>query len=600
MKQARVRLESLGAFLGLILLAGCNGGGGSSSPAATTVTGTAATGAAIVGATISIKDAAGDTATATTGTDGTYSLDVTGMTPPFLLQVDVGGGSFLYSVGETAGTVNVHPLTDLIIRTWYEVQGDTIDAAFADPTAAPPPSDTELQVIVSVVENLVKKWLVDAGLDPAQFDMLTTPFDADSSGFDGVLDVLQVDTTTHVISLDDGTSTQQTDLTISGGTVTASTTVTENGITSTSFTSAYIPTTPEEQAALDGVLATLQDLANTANTKGDALTAADLLPFYDADYLSRGLDENQDAEGFAQDFAGVTFNAFRVDHVVDFDAANNIIGVAGAASLSQGAVTVDEIVDEDGDGLIFKKQSDGRWLFYGNQERARAQVGLITERRMLGTTCQTGCDGVYYALKVQVGAPVGVVQSAAITGPIGGTTQTIALTKNAGTFTDGGVTTEHFDLVDANSWWYQVSPDAFPPAGTEYTIEVTFSDSTTQSYTRVLEASTTEAFDVQAGVETTVGHSASATLGSPVTLAWNLPVTFPIEEVSMYGFVKSVTGDGCDIEGPLLSPTATSGTITLPTTCNGNAVEVNPSYPSINVVVSGTNGEETDIWYAFQ
>lgn len=193
-----------------------------------------------------------------------------------------------------------------------------------------------------------------------------------------------------------------------------------------------------------------------------------------------------------------------------------------------------------------------------------------------------------------------MVESATITGLIAGTTQTIALTKNAGTFTDSGVTTEHFDLVDGNGWWYQLSPDAFPPAGTEYTFEVTFSDLTIQSYTRVLGASTTEAFDLQAGVETSVGHSAAATLGSPVTLAWTLPVTFPIQEVYMYGFVKSVTGDGCDIDGPLLSSTATSGTITLPTTCNGNAVEVDPSYPSINVVVSGTNGEETDIWYAFQ
>lgn len=69
----------------------------------------------------------------------------------------------------------------------------------------------------------------------------------------------------------------------------------------------------------------------------------------------------------------------------------------------------------------------------------------------------------------------------------------------------------------------------------------------------------------------------------------------------MYGFVKgSDTGIGCNIEGPLLAKTATSGAVTLPSLCNEEAVEIDPSYPSINVVVRGKNGEETGIWYAFQ
>ncbi|MDC4227088.1 MAG: hypothetical protein MPW15_23305 [Candidatus Manganitrophus sp.] len=70
---------------------------------------------------------------------------------------------------------------------------------------------------------------------------------------------------------------------------------------------------------------------------------------------------------------------------------------------------------------------------------------------------------------------------------------------------------------------------------------------------------------------------------------------------SSLGFVKgSDTGIGCDVEGPLLATTATSGTITLPNLCEEEAVEIDPSYPSINVVVRGKNGEETGIWYAFQ
>lgn len=44
--------------------------------------------------------------------------------------------------------------------------------------------------MVSVIKDLVSQWLVDAGLDPDEFDLISTPFDADQSGFDGFLDDL--------------------------------------------------------------------------------------------------------------------------------------------------------------------------------------------------------------------------------------------------------------------------------------------------------------------------------------------------------------------------------------------------------------------------
>ena len=64
--------------------------------------------------------------------------------------------------------------------------------------------------------------------------------------------------------------------------------------------------------------------------------------------------------------------------------------------------------------------------------------------------------------------------------------------------------------------------------------------------------------------------------------------------------MKNSDGDSCDISGPDLAADATTGTITLPSKCNNVDVQVGPTYPSINVVVTGTSGETTDIWYAFQ
>jgi hypothetical protein len=56
---------------------------------------------------------------------------------------------------------------------------------------------------------------------------------------------------------------------------------------------------------------------------------------------------------------------------------------------------------------------------------------------------------------VQVSAPVGEIASATISGLIGDSVQNLSLTKNSGTFTDDGIETEHFDLNDEGSWWYQ-------------------------------------------------------------------------------------------------------------------------------------------------
>lgn len=589
-------------FFGLVMAA-CGGGGGTTTSATggstSALTGTAAKGAAIAAATVTIKGANGLIKTGTTASDGSYNIDVSGLTAPYLIKVQ-SGATVLYSIGEQTGTANVHPLTDLIIRTWYDVQNVPIDTAFANPVASPPPSANELGVIASVIKKLVQKWIVAAGLNTVTFNMFTTPFTANSSGFDGLLDTLTV--ASGVIKVDLPATSgvdQTTNLVVSASGIAADTTIIASGVTSTSFTSAYIPTTSAEGAALTGVLTTLSNMATTINTRGMSLAAFDLLPYFDASFLSRGRSRNQEATGFASDMAGATLNSFTIDHVLAFNAANNTISISGKASQTQNGVTVEQVVDEDGSGLIFKKQTNGSWLFYGNQERARPQVSYISENRMTGQTCMSGCDGTYYALQVQLGAVSGVVSSATITGPINGSTQTLPLTKSGNSSINGGVVEEQFDLVDSNQWWYQVPPANFAPAGSTYTFTVNFTDgSPSQTYTRILGASTSETF----GLKTAgVGHSFSAIQDTPVTLSWNLPTSFPIASVEMRGWVKnSQSGMGCDINGPNLAATATTGTITLPSNCsNGPVIGSTSGFPSINIVVRGVNGETTDIQYGF-
>lgn len=182
----------------MLLLTGCGGkdsdtkGTSGSDGSNVSLSGVAATGAAIGSANITLKDKLGATKTVVTGADGKYTADITGMTAPFLLKVP-SGGAHLYSVATAGGTVNIHPFTDLIIRNWYMANNSDVDTDFSGSGALTlPPTATDIAVIESVVRNIMTTWLTQVGLDPATFNLLTSSFDANSAGFDKILDNAQV------------------------------------------------------------------------------------------------------------------------------------------------------------------------------------------------------------------------------------------------------------------------------------------------------------------------------------------------------------------------------------------------------------------------
>ena len=97
-------------------------GGTSSGGNVQTITGTAATGAPLVDATVTVQDVGGKTASTTTKSDGTFSIAVTGGTPPFMLVAVPVSGANLYSVlpsmdMSTSNTqnVNITTITTLVM-----------------------------------------------------------------------------------------------------------------------------------------------------------------------------------------------------------------------------------------------------------------------------------------------------------------------------------------------------------------------------------------------------------------------------------------------------------------------------------------------------
>ena len=107
--------------LTIFAVAACGGGGGdattSTTPSATptTVVGVAAVGAPIMG-TVTLKDVVGATGTATTSATGAFSLNVSGLTPPFfLLAANTLGTVTLYSIAPAPGIANINPLSHLVV-----------------------------------------------------------------------------------------------------------------------------------------------------------------------------------------------------------------------------------------------------------------------------------------------------------------------------------------------------------------------------------------------------------------------------------------------------------------------------------------------------
>ena len=178
-------------FLALVaaaMLAGCGGGGGGVAGA---IGGTAATGAPVDGI-VYVTDSNGIEVNAPVEADGSFSVSVAGMTPPYLLRVVTnGGGDVLYSfASEENITVNITPLTTLALHLAYNGDLETLPAVWSANSDVLDDGLIESQQLI-INANLAA--LFDGyDIDATYYDFMNVAFNADSSGIDGVLDALAI------------------------------------------------------------------------------------------------------------------------------------------------------------------------------------------------------------------------------------------------------------------------------------------------------------------------------------------------------------------------------------------------------------------------
>ncbi len=181
-----------------LFLAGC-GGGSSTGSSASTISGVAATGAAVSG-TIFLKDSAGHELSMAT-TNGTFSFNVSALSPPFMLKASW-GGTTMYSFSTAAGTANITPLTQMIVAA--AANGSNLDAIYAAPS---------MSTFAAVASNLPASTAsLRANLKPllerysADMSPITGAFAANGTGMDSLLDHVAVAYNTGTVSVTDKTS----------------------------------------------------------------------------------------------------------------------------------------------------------------------------------------------------------------------------------------------------------------------------------------------------------------------------------------------------------------------------------------------------------
>jgi len=199
----------------VVLLVACGGGGGQSG---SSVAGVAATGMAISNGQVSLKCVEGSAGPVLTQTDGSFKLDVSQVKMPCVARVEyadsTGIKKRLHSAVQASGTVNITPLTDMVVAN-LSVKGiaaDTYDHSEAGELQGFTPDR------IKTAAQTVKSKLSSKGLDVTHLpdDFMGTPLTAATpsrrgDSHDDLLDSLQ--TKLH----DQGTTLEDLETEMSAG-----------------------------------------------------------------------------------------------------------------------------------------------------------------------------------------------------------------------------------------------------------------------------------------------------------------------------------------------------------------------------------------------
>jgi hypothetical protein len=438
-------------------------------------------------------------------------------------------------------------------------------------------------------------WLIDAGITPSTFNLISTPFTASGIGFDQVLNESTVNTSTGkvVITAMGTTQTSTISFNTTAETMTIASTTVSASATSQSTHTTIVPTQAAQQTALNGIAATLTNLFNATNSGGSQLTAAEITPFLSSNLLDESLNQTQYAAMLATALRGTTMPTAQILAISSLDPVNgkaDVVTNLGVNPMAASAFLSAELWFEN---------VDGTWLIGGDQHIAL--VGLqVANRNHQGCPYSScgGSGGSGIAIGPTVAAPSGAVTSVTITDPSGVTGWTNAPMQSSSTeifeFQPTPTTKLDVQLTQFDMGWVDLTEPI--PAGTLFKFALTEPSKSVVDYTLPSNASTTEQIKITSPTGDTLS-SYSDTWNIPWTVTWTLPTTFPIafvylgaETYTTPANQKNSSTIQCEISGTTNTVTAgfpTAGTITIPDSCKGEPIQ----FMEIEVMVEGVNGE---------
>lgn len=384
----------------IAVLSACGGGGGSASTPAVTISGTVASGAPMVGK-VTVYDSRGVTRTTDILADGAYSVDVSGLTGPFLFRAagTVAGRTVSLSSAATAEdggrTINITPFTDLLVAN---VVGMAVENYLANNSAAPSGiSASALSAANTALTNKLLPMLQSAGLSTS-FDLLHSSFAADHTGFDKLMDAVIVS-----VNAGDNTATivdkLNTNLTLFNADFESPATAPTAAAPSTESLAAV-----DNLTAIEAVLRTLASYFTNGVPSANNVPAG-LLNIFDPDMLQEG---NNRAQFLSEDMLlAADTTGLKIQHpviVASADNGNILLVRAGVSTTAE--PTQEEVV------IGFKKVG-GVWKFWGD----RSLTGFSIHST-IGRGSHNGSAYSYARyLEVWIDSARNDVQTVLVTGP---------------------------------------------------------------------------------------------------------------------------------------------------------------------------------------
>jgi hypothetical protein len=571
------------ALVGVVAMAGCSGGGGSSSLTATkSVSGVAAAGAPIVGKAY-LKDSADPANTLVTdiATDGSFSFDVSDskFTPPFILQAQgtVGDTSYtLHSMSTGTGTANINPITNLAVA---EVTGKDPEAVFTDPVGNDIKTAINTQAVtdaISKIKTMLQPLLAVYGAQ--NVDPLKDTIAANNQGVDGVLDQVKINVTAV-----NGTPQVSIDNKMDGTSILAAQSVTQ-AVQNAAETQAAIATNADTTGMTDDAI-NLAAIALQIKAFADELNkgaGGSLDSFYAVNF---GINNGLDRADTMKDMKGPEKKITGISPLTILEKIQDSNSTAGFDyKIEFKAYFADGTTDAPDDHFIFTSEG-GTWKLKGNDKKSRVRVNP----KAIKWVQADGTVSVATGLEFEVDDPgLNGIATALITGPglpAGG----ITMSKPQSTVTNLAIDTAYqsTSAITDNWQFYPVDDttitSAFASANAPFKYTFIVKDAngnTIETRTKTIGAGPLTGTVLAGGsyfpaISSITSHALTTITGTnSLNITYTVPTAYPVSWMDAWVSFWSAGGDWYDTTLLVNSTQATINYGAAPTPLYGASIGI--------------------------